>query len=279
MLGCARPGRGLTLIEMVISIAALGVLAAAAALFLRGPIASFFDTERRAGLADTALLAAARLRLDMASAVPNSVRVLVAGGRVYIELLPTRLDAAGLPSQGRYRGGGPGDSLTVAAPDTRFDVLGADVNAAFRVTVQPGDWIVVNNHAAGANVWATNSTRAAYTGPGGSVQTVDFATHTFPFDSAERRFQVATNPVTYVCDPVAGQLRRIDNYGPPAVTQPVAFGAAANNRLLAENVRFCRAVALPGNLRRAQRLAVEFRFETAGERVTVAQTLRGSVWP
>ncbi len=266
------PAPGFTLIEMVISIAALGVLAAAAALFLRGPIASFFDTERRADLAESSLLTAARLADDLAHAVPNSVRVRNAGGRVYIEFLPLRRDNVGEPSQGRYRGGGPGDALTPGASDTSFDVLG------FPLAAQNGDWIVINNHAPGANVWGGN-TRVRYTGPGGVVNTMSFAAHTFPADSSERRFQVATQPVSYVCDPAAGQLRRIEGYGDPVSAQPLVFGAGASNRQLAEDVRRCSALALPGTLRQAQRLAVEIGFENTGERLTLARTLRVGTLP
>lgn len=270
MRACAQ--RGFSLIEMIVAITLLGILSAAAAVFLRGPIASYFDTERRADLAAAGSLALAKLRQDLAGAVPDSVRVASAGGRTYIELLPMRLNAAGTPSQGRYRIGGPGDVLSFGVADTGFDVLG------FPVEVQTGDWVVVNNHLAGASVW-TGTSRAAYAGPPGMVSALNFAPHVFAADAPDHRFQIAANPVTYACDPVAGTLRRIGQYGGPAAVQPTAFGAGVQNDLLAVGVLSCRATAFPGSLRRAQTLAFEIGFGGAGERLNLAHTVRVGTLP
>ncbi len=269
--------RGFSLIEMIVAITVLGILSAAAAVFLRGPIASYFDSERRADLADAGALALAKLRLEIANAVPYSVRVATLGGRTYIEWLPLRVDAAGVPSQGRYRTGGAGDALTFGAPDTGFDVLGPAVLA------QAGDWVVVNNHLPGQNVWA-GSSRAAYTGPSGTVAAIAHAPHTFPADAPGHRFQIATRPVTWLCDPAAGSLRRIGNYGNPASVQPTAFGAGAQNDLLATDLRVCRAQAVPaapaaGTSTRTQVLALELGFERAGERLNLVHTVRVGVLP
>lgn len=43
---------GFSLIEMVVAITVLGILSTSAAMFLRGPITSYFDTEQRVDLAD-----------------------------------------------------------------------------------------------------------------------------------------------------------------------------------------------------------------------------------
>lgn len=91
---------GLTLIEMVVAITVLGILAAAAAVFLRGPIASYFDTGRRADLADAGTLALAKLTQDVSRAVPGSLLATPAGGGYQLRffmrppapaLLPTSL--------------------------------------------------------------------------------------------------------------------------------------------------------------------------------------------
>lgn len=254
------PNGGFSLIEMVIAITVMGILAAASAGFLRGPIASYFEAERRTDLAEAGTLALAKLKQDVRRAVPNSVRVINAGGRFWLELLPTR-------SEGRYRAAGPGDVLNFATADTGFDVLGPAVQAL------AGDWIVVNNHAPAANVWSGTS-RAAYSGAAGFVATVVHASHTFPVDAPDRRFQVAADPVTYACDPVSGSLRRYSNYGNPSPAQPTAFGAGAQNDLLATGLRSCRAAAFAGTLRRAQTVAVELGFDGAGDRLILASTVR-----
>jgi len=77
-----RTHSGFSLIEMVVAITVLGILSASAAVFLRGPIASYFDTERRATLADAGGLAMAKLGQDISGVAATSVTVLAppAGG-------------------------------------------------------------------------------------------------------------------------------------------------------------------------------------------------------
>lgn len=64
---------GFTLIEMIVAIVVIGVLAAAAALLLRGPIALQVQQQHQIGLLDQAGLLGLRLKRDMAMAEPNSV--------------------------------------------------------------------------------------------------------------------------------------------------------------------------------------------------------------
>lgn len=254
------PVGGFSLIEMVIAITVMGILAAASAGFLRGPIASYFEAERRTDLAEAGTLALAKVKQEIGRAVPNSVRIINAGGRFWLELLPAR-------SEGRYRAAGPGDVLTFGVPDAGFDVLGPPVQA------QVGDWLVVNNHLPAANVWSGVS-RAAYSGGGGFIATVVHASHTFLADAPDRRFQIATDPVTYACDPVTGNLRRFANYGNPSPAQPTSFGAGVQNDLLATGLRSCRAAAFAGTLRHAQTVAVELGFESSGDRLNLVSTIR-----
>ena len=67
---------GFSLIEMIVAITVLGILSTSAAVFLRGPISSYFDTERRASLADIGGLAMAKLGLDIAGSTVSGVTVL-----------------------------------------------------------------------------------------------------------------------------------------------------------------------------------------------------------
>lgn len=71
---------GFSLIEMVVAITVLGILSASAAVFLRGPITSYFDAERRADLSDAGGLAMAKLSQDISRVVPNNIINVIATG-------------------------------------------------------------------------------------------------------------------------------------------------------------------------------------------------------
>lgn len=78
---------GFSLIEMVVAITVLGILSTSAAVFLRGPITSYFDAERRADISNAGGLAMAKLSQDISRAMPditsplpnNIINVTVAG--------------------------------------------------------------------------------------------------------------------------------------------------------------------------------------------------------
>jgi MSHA biogenesis protein MshO len=242
-------------------------------VFLRGPITSYFDTERRADLSGAGGLAMAKLSQEISRAVPNSVRVTtVSATEFYLEFLPVL-------SEGRYRSTAPpSNPLDLGIPDTSFDVLG------FPVLVNAGNWVVVNNYLAapGGDVWAGN-TRAAYTGVTGVVGTITFLNHTFPAlppppptVAPDRRFQIAGQPVIYACR--AGELRRHSGY-PFQAAQVVnaaspQITAASENDLLADGITACRAMSYPGNLRRAQVVALALNFENAGDRLNLYHAIR-----
>ncbi|MEQ1593390.1 MAG: prepilin-type N-terminal cleavage/methylation domain-containing protein [Thiobacillaceae bacterium] len=273
--------RGFSLIEMIIAITVLGILSASTAVFLRGPIASYFDTERRADMADSGELAMAKLSQEISGAVPNSVRIApIAGGGFYLEFLPVR-STNGLHSEGRYRIAGPGNVLSFGVPDAGFDALTP-------VQVQAGDFIVVNNYRANTylnpgpdtDVWAGN-TRAVYFGVNGSVTNIGFLVpHLFPPeplplpvlpDAPEHRFQVASGPVTYFCNPVAGTLTRYNGYAiSPVQPQPPA-GVPVT---LAARISACSATFSPGNLRHAGVVALSLTFNSAGDMLSLYHTIR-----
>jgi len=143
-----RADNGFTLIEMVISITVLAILSASAAVFLRGPITSYFDTERRADLSDAGGLAMAKLSQEISRAVPNSVRITtVSPTEFYLEFLP-------VVSEGRFRSAS-GNPLDFGVPDTGFDAL---CSAPAIPCPSPGNWVVVNNHLPGRMCgWAVHA--------------------------------------------------------------------------------------------------------------------------
>ena len=95
--------RGFSLIEMIIVISVLGILTASIAVFLRGPIASYFDTERRVDIANAGELAMAKMAYEISRAVPNSVRITTVGAGFYLEFLPL---VSGV-GEGVYEASGP----------------------------------------------------------------------------------------------------------------------------------------------------------------------------
>lgn len=198
--GPARPPRGFTLAEAVVVIAVTGVLAAVVAVFIQRPVEGYFDSVRRAELTDVADTALRRLGRDLRTALPNSVKVSVAGSVFTLQYLETT-------GGGRYRAAvtstGTGDALDFTAADSSFEVLGP-VPA-----IAPGSSIVVGNlgPGTGADAYVGNNS-AAFVSLGGSV--VNIAATLFPVESPGKRFFVVSGPVSYVCTPapVGGTLTR-----------------------------------------------------------------------
>lgn len=155
---------GFTLIEMVVAIIVLGLLSASAAVFLRGPIASYFDAERRARLADTGSLAMARLNQELSRAVPNSVTVTPMGAGFTLGFMP--------------RPPGAGSVNYVCAPNAVNPQLG-------ELRRNPGGDLLARGVAA---CRAADPQSAAYIGSGNRAQVVSLA---FVFSQAGDRLNLA----------------------------------------------------------------------------------------
>lgn len=90
---------GFSLIEMVVAITVLGILSASAAVFLRGPITSYFETEQRADLADAGGVAIAKLTQDISRAVPDSAVVTPLGAGYQLSFTMRPPAPASAPTQ------------------------------------------------------------------------------------------------------------------------------------------------------------------------------------
>ena len=239
--GRAGTQPGFTLAELVIVVLILGIVSAAVAVFIRGPIDAYFDVSRRAQLSDVADTALRRISRDLQRALPNSVRV--AGGcsgvvACYLEYVPV---VAG----GRYRAeldqSGGGDVLDFTNnSDTAFELIGPNLSLPSAMPL----WLVVYNLGIpGANVYSGASTasdvRRPYSGAGGSVSAINFSSSiVLPFESPARRFHIVSQPVTDACLPSSsgGTLVRYSGYGFSA-PQPVP--PVGNASLLASHVTAC----------------------------------------
>ena len=146
-----KPEPGVTLIELVITIALAGILAALIVNFVQ-PVRSYIESSRRAALADTADSALRRIGRDLRLALPNSVRIETDGSTTYLEFLLVR-------TGGRYRyeangavtdcgGTAAEDALTFGAADTCFTSIG-DVPNSTEVTTS--DYVVVFNLPTGTD--------------------------------------------------------------------------------------------------------------------------------
>jgi MSHA biogenesis protein MshO len=255
-----RGQAGFTLIELIVAMVLTGILAAAAAVFLRVPIAGYFDVARRAALTDIADLAVRRFGRDVQTALPNSVRVAGACTGVstcYLEYLEVR-------TGGRYREEPSGgatqcsgtdaytDTLQIGSADTCFRSLGPVPDLASIATGAAGDFLVVYNLGPGfidADAYLSsgnNKSRitAVTAGAGPNPEDrIEFQSLAFPLASPDRRFHVVSGPVTYVCDPVAQTLTRHWGYAiTPAQATPPSGGSSA---LLATGVTGCSFAYAP----------------------------------
>ena len=229
-----------TLVEMVIVIAATGVMAAAVALLLRWPFQAPLDAAPGAEMTATADGALRRMGRDLRVALPNSVRIAAAGGATCVEMLPTI-------TGGRYRAAldntGAGDILDFNVADASFDMLGPLPTLPGQ-TIAPGQRVAIYNLGAtsvGSDAYnGTNTNVIAGTAAGALPNENKIisapAPQRFPLASPGNRFQVIAGPVSYVCDLAAGTLTRVSGYGIAAAQACPPGGTAAP---LVNNVTGC----------------------------------------
>ena len=248
-----KRARGFTLVEMVVAIVLLGILSMVMVPLLQLPMSAHLSATRRAALASELDVTVARLRADLAQALPNSVRVRQVGARHFVEYLEVR-------ASGRLRaaasGGAQNCPATCSAPGAN-DVLEFACNESCFTTLGPldggapvaaSDWVVVNPLGPGiANgdpyfggsampVGGIKSRLQSIAGVG-TDQRLTMTPHSFVLAPANRRFYVVATPVSYECNPATQRLTRYWGYA-VAAAQPAAFGAA-NSAPLATGITAC----------------------------------------
>lgn len=282
---------GVTLIELVVTIAILGIMAAMATIILVPAFESYFATQRRAEIADVADTALRRMTRDIRLALPNSPRV--DGTNRFLEILMTK-------NGGRYRSVNDDDNpaptterrLDFEAADPVFDTLGTLPTGSDQ-TVQAGDFVVIHNlgmtgadaydtAAANPNIRqiAAFATGAAAIAAGAlpDEDRITLAAAPFPLESPGRRFFVVSGPVTYACVGIGiaggngtGELRRWAGY-PIAVGTgfaPIARPAGAAEAVLANNLSACELQYTPLPLLSRGLVAVRIAITRANESVTL----------
>jgi MSHA biogenesis protein MshO len=241
-----RRQAGITLIELVITIALVGIVAVLVGQLVV-PVRSYIDNSRRAALADTADTALRRIGRDLRLALPNSVRV--DGTGKYVEFLLVRtggryrldVDAGATNTCNDGASAVPAnDVLTFGAADTCFKTIGSIPNIA---QVTASDYLVVYNLQPGT----ANADAYQFPGTGGNKSQVvsaiagagqdriNFAGNTFTYESPGRRFFIIEGPVSYGC--AGGTLTRYWGYAIPAAQNaPPSGGSSA---VLATGVASC----------------------------------------
>jgi MSHA biogenesis protein MshO len=215
---------------------------------------------RRAELVEAADSALMLMTRELRAALPNSVRVRSDGGRTALEFIPTL-------TGGRYRaalaGDGSGDVLDFATTDTGFDVMGElELSSAAGLSV-----VVYNLTATGAagNAYLGDNRTALDAGASSAGFIGLNPGHQFPFASPQRRFQVVSGPVSYVCDPTAGELRRVEGYG--FAGNPFA----ASGALVAGYASGCQFGYDAGAGTRNGLVSIRLTLSDAGETISLLQ--------
>lgn len=243
---------GFTLIELVIVIALTFIVVGMMALFITGPVETFFSQSRRAVMNDGVDGVWRSMSRDVRNALPNSIRRVNVAGVEALEMLAV-LDSA------RYRPQivptVPNNELYFNVGDQQFATAGAFQNAAVGFDRTDVYLAIDNRGVAGGDAYAFNNvmtpmgTRIQLNASAlaGEVQVQLGAAMTFAPGpgSPTRRMYLVSGPVTYLCNPVAGTVVRYSGYtiaaaqaarasngalvGAGAAVTPIAAGITACN--------------------------------------------------
>lgn len=237
--------QGMSLIECVLSMAAVSIMLAAMADLTPLLIATS-QSRAQAQLAEKAEAISFLLARDMDAAYPDSARVANVGRMVVLEMAP-------IHAIGRHRAGSPAaepaspcaaddsslvdpdhpeedpwanDRLSIGVADSCFATVGP-LDAS---RVQASDWVALPGfgaagfYGAGAASGGAKARLAGVQSDGAGAR-VQMEPTSFAADSPGSLFAIVGQPRTWVCDPVAGILSAFEGYAPSAA-QPSAFGGA-----------------------------------------------------
>lgn len=232
---------GFSLLELILVIVLLGVLASGAGLLITTPIQAYNDQLRRTQLVDQAEMSLRQVARDVRRGLPNSIRFQLVGAGWALEMVNTVAGA-------RYRDEAdasvgaiftaPFHILDFSQGDTDFNFLGSLLPGV--TAIPAGQRLVIYNTvpdnfymAAAANnnaaiVTPANATLSLSTI--GTEQHINIAplapnpAFQFTQQSPGQRAFLVDGPISYLCNPLAGQtkLTRYDNYAYRAVQPTTA---------------------------------------------------------
>jgi MSHA biogenesis protein MshO len=269
--------RGYTLVELVVAISLASIVVAFAAMFIITPVHSYNAQARRAELVDSTDSVLRLVGRDVRAALPNSVRAVRNGSVVALEMLAA-VDAV------RYRNSGatsdPTQELDFSGPDTSFATLSrfdgitrpftttSHYLAIYNVGVPGADAYSLTNVITPAN---TSITIANSTTANEDLITISPAFR-FAYESPAQRVYLVSGPVTYLCDEIAGTLRRYRGYS-IAANQSSRDSAAelnsagATSALVATRVSACQFDYAAGTAQRAGLVTLRVTLNKDGESI------------
>ena len=217
---------GFSLLELILVIVLLGVLASGAGLLITTPIQAYNDQLRRQQLVDQAEMSLRQIARDIRRALPNSIRIQqnVATGGWALEVANT-VDGA------RYRDEAGGtfvntnDILDFSSADTDFNFLGDTNTPSPTPVVLNGTRLVIYNTtstnfyadvtAVGSAGIVTPTTATLTLSQNGIEQHLNINPgFQFTQQSPGQRAFFVDGPISYICDPSAGQttMTRYSDY-------------------------------------------------------------------
>jgi MSHA biogenesis protein MshO len=274
---------GFTLIEIVVVLVITAILASLTTNLVSTPLIAYNDASARARIVERAEIALRRMSRDLQRALPQSVRV--SGGA--LELLHVADGAA----YRREFGLNPDTAIDHSAESDRLDfgddaswnLLGrlADLTFGYGTALPAGTRAAVypTSTAALYAQAAAGSSPGAITPAATSITVLDdgdedqitlSAPFRFEFESPQQRFYLVDTPVSFLCDPVAGTLRRYASYAivssQPTDPTGAPLAGAGSSALLADGVESCRFVYTPGTPSRAALATLEIALRDGDER-------------
>lgn len=267
--------RGMTLVELVVTIAVGSIVVAFMAMFIVTPMQAYTGQARRAELVDDADSALRLIGRDLRTALSNSVRVTTSGAVTALEFLTT-VDGA------RYRDSGPLTNaaleLDFAAADSAFATTVPFTQLTLPWTSATSYLVIYNVGVPGANAYEMTNviTPAGITISiaAGSTANENLVTLSAPFKfaygSPGKRVYLVSGPVTYLCDTTAGTLRRYSGYS-IAGTQPASASAlttlGATTALVAADIGACQFTFTSGTAQRNALATLTLQLTRSGESV------------
>ena len=274
--------RGMTLIELVITITVGSIVAGFMSMFITLPMNAYSAQTRRATLVDAADGALRFMSRDISAAVPNSVRTGSSGAVTALELLAS-VDGA------RYRDSGP-----LANPALELDFTAADT--AFSTTVPFTQlalpWSSGSSYLSIANIGVPGAD--AYAGgnvitPAGTTITVSAGASSnanlvtinpafrFTWGSPNKRVYLISGPVSYLCDTTARTLMRYSGYtisATQALSAAALLAAGATAARVATDVASCAFSYASGTAQRNALATLTLQLSNSGEMIQLLQQVQ-----